>query len=282
MASFTKKLLELHLTLSVGSFGGRGNTKIIKSLAMAVNVKKDGLPSKNSAQATVWGMKPEDMEALTTLAFDPMATEHHKISILAGDEEHGMTQAFAGEVHSAFADFNAGPDIAFKFDCKSGVFPALTPARPQTFQGATGVADIISGLAGEIGYSFKNNGVDVQLSNPVLNGSPMDKMQSAAKAAGIDLLVDDNQVIISPAGQGNGRKEAVLLNKDTGMIGYPSFNNQGITVKSLYNPAFAQGGLIKVESEVPKATGVWRTTKLAHALQNFDDVWDSALEATYA
>lgn len=65
-------------------------------------------------------------------------------------------------------------------------------------------------------------------------------------------------------------KKAVLLTKDTGMTGYPTFNNEGIVVTSLYNPAFKFNNLIKVESIVPNATRVWRITKLTHNLSTFN------------
>lgn len=111
----------------------------------------------------------------------------------------------------------------------------------------------------------------------------MEQAINAAKQVGAQLLVNDTTMTLlnkDEALSGN----AILLTKDTGMIGYPTFNNEGIVVTSLYNPAFKFNSLIKVESIVPKATGVWRITKLTHNLSVFNPAssqWISEIEATY-
>lgn len=283
MKSFTQKLLELRITLAEGSFGGKGNTKIINQLACEVEIEKAGLPSKNTAKVSVTGMLLADMEQLTSLSFRLKKTPRNRIAVYVGEEDKGLSLAFSGEITSAFADFNS-PDVKFKMEAMTGYFGSITPARPQTFQGGTDAGGIIGNLAGDMGYSFKNNGVTVQLSNPVLGGSPMDKAQAVAKAAGADLLVDDESMILSPRGQGNGETPSgntVLLQAESGMIGYPSFDQQGIVVKSLYNPAFRFGGLFRVESVVPKASGVWRITKMRHKLQNMGPDWHTSLNGAY-
>lgn len=42
MKSFTQKLIELRITLAQGSFGGKGNTKIIRQLSCDVEIEKAG------------------------------------------------------------------------------------------------------------------------------------------------------------------------------------------------------------------------------------------------
>lgn len=87
----------------------------------------------------------------------------------------------------------------------------------------------------------------------------------------------------SGTSSGGGTK-AVLLNKDTGMLGYPVLTNEGVEVRGLYNPAFRLGGLVKVESIVPRASGVWRIIKLSHELTAFDPgggPWESRMVTFY-
>lgn len=282
MSSFTKKLIEIHFTLGQGAFGGKGNSKIVKGLDCRVEIQKPGLPAKNTLKATVTGMLLEDMEQLTTLSFKALGVEKNKIAVFAGDEKEGVSLVFAGDISNAFANFNA-PDIQFQVEAMTGYYPSITPAPPKTYNGETDVGQILETLAKEMGYAFKNNGASVKLENPVLNGSPMEKAQMAAKAAGIDLLLDDETLICGPPGSGNGDTEtnAVLLAKETGLIGYPSFNNQGLVLKSYYNAALKHGGLVRVESIVPKASGTWRITKLSHKLQNMGDTWQSDMETVY-
>lgn len=283
MSSFTKKIIETRFTLGAGSFGGQGNQKIVKLLASEATIEKPGLPDKNKANVSIGNVTYDDVAELTTLGFRPGETRKNLIEIYAGDETSALSRVFAGEVVIAFGDFNAAPDPTLEVEAMSGYFPDVTASPPTSFQGEIPVADIISDIAARIGYSFENQGVTARLRNPVLNGSPFQQASSAARQAGATLLADDGAFILLPADaarQGN----AVLLRDDTGLIGYPTFTNDGVVLEALFNPAFEYGGLIKVESIVPKASGVWRITKLSHALSANDaagGAWSSSIEASY-
>lgn len=281
--SFTRKVIETRITLAKGSFGDKGNTKIIRGLATEVSVEKPGLPDKGKASIKITNLPLTDMEQLTTLAFKPLQYQRNSVSVFAGDEESGLSQVFSGEITSAFGNFNAAPNPVFEIDAMTGFFGALLPQQPTTTAGAVGVADIVGQMADKMGYSFKNEGVSAQLRNAVFNGSPLEQAQGAARQAGAELLVDDGSMVLLLAGMARAGN-AVLLNKNSGMIGYPAFNNNGITVKCLYNPALRFGGLVQVQSIVPKASGVWKITKLSHKLSAFDSGggdWMSEIEGTY-
>ena len=279
--SFTRKIIEVRITLAAGSFGGQGERKILRGLPVEADVDKPGLPDKNKAQVKIYGMKYEDMEQLTTLAFRPLEARRNLISIMAGDEEHGLSEVFAGEIASAFADFNSAPDPAFQIEALSGYYPSLTPEGPQAVTGNAPVAEIIADLAGSMGYAFRNEGVTARLNNAVLNGSPLEKARAAAAQVGAELLVDDGVLTLLPAGSARSG-EAVPLSPSTGLFGYPAFTNDGLSLRALYNPSFRQGGLIRVESVVPRASGVWKITRLSHRLAAFSPgggPWESRIEA---
>ena len=108
-------------------------------------------------------------------------------------------------------------------------------------------------------------------------------MIKLARDVGCELIIDDGEVIVLPAGKARSGS-AVLLNKDTGLIGYPTFNQNGISCRCMYNPHLLYGGLIKVESLVPRASGEWRITKLTHnitACTPNGGNWESQIEAAY-
>lgn len=280
--SFTKKVIETHLTLASGSFGGQGNTKIIRGLATDVSIERPGLPDKDKARVKIYNLPLQEMEQLTTLAFKPLQVRKNIIRILAGSENN-LSEVFNGDITSAFGNFNNAPDPVFEIEALCGYYASIQPSSPTSISGSTPVADVISKVAQQIGYSFINQGVTSSLRNAVLNGSPMEQAINAAKQVGAQLLVNDTTMTLLNANEALSGN-AVLLNKETGMIGYPTFNNEGIIVKSLYNNAFKFNGLVKVESIVPKATGIWRITKLTHNLSAFNSQggqWISEIEATY-
>lgn len=284
MSSYTIKQIEIRVTLAAGSFGGKGTEKVIRGLPMDVTITKTAGEEKPTATATIGGMKYEDMEQLTTLAFKPLQTGKNLISIYAGDEENGLSQVFAGEITSSTADFNRAPDIVFEIEAMAGYYPALTPAGPLAIKGDAPVADIISEQAKLIGYAFTNQGVTDRLRNTVLNGSPIQKAKAAANHVGATLLIDDNQLILLPSTEGR-KGTTVFLSKNTGLLGYPKFSSDGIEIDALFNPQFQLDGLVEVESIVPKASGLWRIVKLVHKISaNLPKAapWRSEIDAVYA
>ena len=149
----------------------------------------------------------------------------------------------------------------------TGYFGLITVQSPTAINGSQPVEKFIKAQAATLGYSFRNDGVTAQIKNAVFNGSPLTQARQAAKQVGAELILDDDTLILSPSGGDTDSGNAVLLNKSTGLIGYPVITNEGVQVKSLYNSKYRLGGLVKVESIVPKASGTWRIIKLAHELE---------------
>ena len=283
MASYTKKQIEVRIALASGSFGGKGTEKVIRSLPVVASIEKVAGKDKPKTKITILGLPYEDMEQLTTLAFQKLKTANNLISVWAGDEQEGLSQVFAGEITEASADFNKSPNVEFNIEAMAGYYPSLIPASPQSYAGDIAVSDIVSQQAGIMGYEFKNEGVTTRMKNCILNGSPMAKARAAANQAGAVLIVDDKQLILMP--KNSERKgTTVKLTKTTGLLDYPKFNNDGIQLTAIFNKNFQLGGTIEVESIVPKATGVWKIVKMTHTLAaNSPDngKWQTEIEAQY-
>lgn len=282
--SFSIKSIEVRVTLGKGTFSEGGNTKIIEGLACDVAIQKPGLPEKNSASVKIWGLKYEDMAQLTMLAFKPLESQHNLISIKAGVRGQNLALVFAGEITSAFANFNTAPDECMEFEADSGSYPHQIATPTTTVSGEAAADKLFAQFASEAGYTYKNEGVTASVQNAWFPGAPIDKVSKLARDIGCELLIDDGTIVVMPAGQARAGN-TVLLTKDTGMIGYPTFNQDGIICKCLFNPDLQYGGLIKVESIVPKASGVWKITKLNHSLSAYNPQggpWESEIEAAYA
>ena len=68
------------------------------------------------------------------------------------------------------------------------------------------------------------------------------------------------------------------------MIGYPSFDNEGVTVKGIYESKLQLGGPVRIESIVPRASGLWQIVSLSHKLQaGYPGAtqWVSQIKASY-
>lgn len=281
--SFSIKTIRLEITLGKGQFSEGGNTRVIEGLACEVSVTKPGLPEKNSATIKVWGLKYDAMAQLTTLASRPLEYTRNLVSIWAGDLDSELALVFSGEVTIGFADFNAAPDVCMQFEAETGIYPQQIAEPVITTQGPATADALFSQFSAAMGYTFKNEGLTTQVNNGWYPGSPLDKALKLSRDINCELFIDDGAVIVMPAGQAR-QGNATLLSKSTGLIGYPTFNQDGISCRCIFNPDLSYGGLIKVESIVPRATGTWRITKLSHSLSAYTPGggnWESQVEGVY-
>ena len=147
-------------------------------------------------------------------------------------------------------------------------------ARHCSFKGAADVAGIMSSLAGLMGYSFENNGVQATLSNPYLHGTAYRQAEKCAHDADINWTLDNGKLAIWPKGKARAG-DTPLISKDTGMVGYPGYNKQGIMVTTLFNPAIVYGSMIQVQSSLTPACGKWIVYTLVHDLasETTDGPW---------
>ena len=66
--------------------------------------------------------------------------------------------------------------------------------------------------------------------------------------------------------------------------GYPSFTQDGLEWSSIFDNNIDIGGLIDVRSEVPKASGIWKVTKVTHNLEAYTSAtaaWNSTFSAVF-
>lgn len=271
--SWSKKHIEISLSL------GDGRGKTIRGLACEVEISKDGLPDKNKANISIWGMIYDDMASLTTLAWKPYESMRNRITVSAGSDEESLSVIYKGEITSAYADFNQSPDVCFKIEAMTGYYPQQISDPPLSINGEAGASEIVQQLAKKVGYAFESGGDVGSLKNAIFHGSPIKKASDIADQVGADLLVDDDTLILQPRGQAR-QGSAVFLSKDTGLIGYPTFSSNGISCSCFFNNNLQHWGQVEIDSIVPKASGTWFITKLSHKLTAYKaGPWESQIEA---
>ena len=155
----------------------------------------------------------------------------------------------------------------FHIESITGYYPVLLPAAPRGYQGGIDAATIIGDIAASIGYGFENNGFSAIIQNPYLTGTAIEQIGQLARAAKMELQIDDMTVYISP--KNTPRKQAgqvPLISAATGMKEYPIFSKHGLKLDTLFNPGIVQGGQIKVMSAIKAANAYWRVNGLHHHL----------------
>lgn len=286
-SSFTTKAIDLTFRLGTGNFGATGfNTlKVSGSRVLAQLSAVTGTGSTRGATHAalrVYGLPLNTINALTVAGLS-FGLRQNTLIIEAGDDAT-MSQVFAGLVIDCFMDAQEGPDTALVVSAVTAQDLALKPVPPNSYQGTADVAQIMGSLAKAAGLAFENNGVDVKLSNPYLDGTLMQQMELVGKAANINWHIDGatNTLAIWPRTGSRGGTVPVIA-PASGLICYPMFSRNVIVIRTVFNPTVRLGGQIQIPQDEPlvSARGKWTVIGIDYALscQVPDGPWEMAVRA---
>ena len=284
MASYNIKTLRAEIQLGTGNFQGTSkNTYTIEGLAMSAKIEKVGLPDLSKCELSIKGMKYEVMEQLTVLGFLKLTSAKNVLTLYGGTVGETLPVLFSGDITKAVADFKNAPDVTFNISATAGAYSVKKAAPPLSVSGSTAAADLAKAWATEMGYSFKNAGVTTQVQNCIFNGSPLQKLRVLSEQYHIETIIDDGEIIIQPRGEVRKTGTIPYLTEESGLAGYPAFTDKGISLVALYNPDFKFGGLVRVKSIVPRASGEWKITKLTHSVSAHEKngEWFSEIEGSW-
>ena len=259
-SSFTEKQLVVSIILD-------GERMSFPGFATNVHIQKQGAPELPRANVQIFGLSEAKLAQLTLLSFDGLSLRPNRMQIMAGDSESGMSICFEGEITNSAPDFNAAPSPVLNIEAITAAYPKLLPQSPVSISGSQAVEDLMESLASEAGLTFRNEGVSTSLSNCTINGDPISKMQWVADTIGADLIFDDKEVILVPRDGTRGQLLTVTaINPKTGQIGYPSFDSMGIRCSCFFRPDLMVAGYCRIESSLPRASGVWKIYSVEHDL----------------
>lgn len=281
MTSFTSKQLRITFILAGANakFPGTGNNTLVLTNLRA-SAKVQGV----SRQATqmdlkVMGMKPEDMNALTVAWANPPVVLDHLVIVEANDG-NGWVQVFKGTITEAQPQFTAQPDVYFHCLASVGYFQKIAAAPPTSYPFTVDIGVAADDIITAMGFKYVDGGASGVLSSPYFTGTLYDQLVQACAAANADFYMQGDTVLVTPHGLPRKNQPAVVLNKGTGLIGYPVFERAGLNIMAVWNSAFQTGTPIQLTSAIPSANGRWYPFALTHALDcNLPKGrWDSQLQ----
>ncbi len=269
MLSFqNKKELKFVITLGTGKFGSSNNDQIIlRGFRATADIDKAGGVQMGTLRARIYGVSQSDMNSITTLQWRPNTLIPNTIQVFAidGDVE---TLVFSGNIINAWGNYQSMPDVFLQVQAITAFFNALQPVPPRSFNGASDVATIMQQIAIAMGFAFENNSVNVKLSNIYLANSGLEQAKELAKIAGIGLYIDDTTLAITQAPNINRGGIIPLISRDSGMIGYPTFDSVGVNFQTLFNRAITFGGAIQIQTDIQQSAGQWVVTSINHRLES--------------
>lgn len=272
---------EFNKTSTLNSSGD--NTVNLTGHRVSVKVLKAGTSAAEIAQVHIYGMAKNLMDKITTLGMNPYSPNLKKTSmtIEAGEKGKKPGIVFIGAIFSAFSDYNSAPDVTFNIEAQTNYFDSVAVVDPASFKGPTDVEVMLNSLAAQMNLKPENSGVKVTLPSSYYYGSPRQQAIKIAQDANISIAFDLDKLAFWPKGQArNGT--APLVSKNTGMVGYPTYTNQGILLKTLYNPAIVFGSAIKVESDFKPASGEWIVFSVDYDLDSYvpNGQWFMTIQAS--
>lgn len=281
---FTRKRIRIEITLRANKLEGGGDKITIDDLPMHVEIVKAGIPSFPEASITIWGLSLAKMKALSMKGHVAFQSYRNRIKVFAGEgDADSLPLVFVGDESFGAMQVDESGEARFEMKAFTGIYAALSPSEPKSIQGSVPAADVIAMFANEGGFKFVNQGVTTRITDCYVQGNVMDKMMTVADAIGADLVIDDQTVTLLPRDK-NLKAGSLIVTPQTGMIGYPSINSQGITVSFLFNPAVKFRQSIYVESVIPMATGYHSVIRLQHVLdanRNDGGAWHTTIESLF-
>lgn len=269
--TYVRRKIDLSFTLGTGAFGASGEDTIdLTGLRVSATVAKAGGVSMSQLDLRVWGMTLDQMNKLTQLR-KLLPTDHRRntVTVTAGDDQSGMGTVFTGTLGQCWADPKDSPDVSFTANAWTGMAEAITPADPTSYKGAVAVDTIMAQLAAQMNppRRLENSGVGTVLVSPYLPGTVRDQIQAVVRAAQINVLIDDEVLAIWPRGTVRGA-QGIRIAPDSGLVGYPAYTDNGISLTTLYNPALIFGTAVTVESSLTPANGQWAVAAVTHTLES--------------
>jgi len=239
-----------------------------------------GANAFSNAEIVINGMTLDQMNKYSstgaTTAQGALALNKITVTILAGDQNEVIGQVFSGQVLKSYIDFSSVPEVAFVCSAQSGLWEKANPAKANSWKGTQDVEVLIESLVKQMGspWTFKNNGAHAVVQNQYVYGSIINQIQKLAKYSSIPLSIDGNVISIWP-NDGTRDNMVIDVSSETGLIGYPSFNEIGFSIKTEYNPNMINGRIVNLKTVIPKANGKAPIQSSAHELSTLtpDGPW---------
>ncbi len=266
--------------------GTNSNTLLVSDLRMSAQVQASAMVASQLA-LKVWGMKRQDMDAITIAWAIPGIIRDHLVILEAWTGE-GWSMVFSGTIIEAQPEYRGQPDTYLSVLATVGYLQKIEGASATSYEETVDIGLVAGDIADKMGFTYVNGGANAVLSGGVsLWGTLIDQLDQACRMAACDYyltgtpgaptgaprpgaVTPENSrgtLTITPRGRPiEGATSSVFLSPETGLIGYPVYGRDGLSVQALFQPAFGCGVPITLKTIVPSASGDWYPYSMVHLL----------------
>lgn len=248
--SFRHKKIDVTFEIDTGALGPTATKDVIQlsGLRCRATISEAAMLDGTVLSLRVEGMALPLMNRLSVI--QALVTSDNRsyqrnasntVKVQAGDDATGMSTVFAGQIVEAFVDFSASPGTAFQVSAVNIRDAQTRTAEPTSYPGPTHAATIFSDIAQKAGFSdCVVHGLNIYLRNVYEAGSPAQQLDRLAHAVGAVYHVNTENVLHVYArdyADEQNDEHYPIVDKNTGLIGYPAYNQNGVSFTCLFNPA---------------------------------------------
>lgn len=283
-----KKIIRISLVINDENvfFTAQGDNRLRSSgLAISTAITYGNGAISPTAQITVYGLPIETMNKLFRVQWNTMNSLLNTVKIEVGDEGDKLNTAYEGNITFATVNADGAPNLSLVITSQMAVVEKMRYREPITLQKgeSADIADIIRYICSDMEFELENNGVSKIITDTKLVGSGMEKIEQLAKWCGFDLYIEQKKITICKRGASRPFKIPVI-SPATGLDGYPSPDQRGITFNCAYDPMVRFGGVVRIkDSLIAIANADWRIYGLVATLEaNIPQgKWQMAVNATW-
>lgn len=217
----------------------------LSQLRIRFNIKQSDLQTPNNAVIRLSNCAPNTVKALQD--------EFTRITLQVGYAGGQLGTIFDGNIIQVFDGRESQVDTVATIVAADGDEAFNFSVTNQTLAAGSTPADQVQAVVANFnGYGVKQGYVGALPANPlprgkVLFGMTKDVMRQVAQSSGANWSIQNGQVNVMPI-TGYLPGQAVVLNSDTGLIGFPQQTQDGISVRCLINPQVKSGGRIQINN----------------------------------
>lgn len=290
--AFTKKRIDIVFDLGNGATfpGSNGANQVtITGLRVSCNILKTANAACSECQLRIYGLPPNIYNQLTSIYQVTQSIQKNTVTVKAGIDGTVLPIVFIGQITIAQIDLNSQPDSVMNVIAQTGLYQSLVPIPATPYPDNFDVATAMKSLAAIMKLNFEPNGVNIQLKKMTLTGTAKDQVNELVDATigtqKIAAIIDDSTLAIYYVNKGRSTQQIPIVSdsQEPAMIGYPTYSNIGIGVRTVYNPNIQYGGTIQVQSslKVANLNGNWIVAGLSHNLESElpGGKWETEIQA---
>jgi hypothetical protein len=270
--------------------GQQENTITLQGLRASVYIENAGGAMMGTLRAQIYGVNSSDINTLTSPQWD-----HDYFVPTGGSFTPNAIQVFAidgaqetlvynGDILNSWGVYTSMPEVYLYIQAMVGYTALVQPAGPLSVAANSDVATAMQQIVTAMGYNFKNEGVNAAVTQGTYKANTlMEQARSLMRDYKFWMAIDPtspNTLVIAPYATARNLA-APLVSAQTGMMGYPLFNETGVNFETLFNPGIFMLGPITIQSAVARANGTWIVTSVSHHLtsQTPNGPWTSTVNA---